>query len=89
MMAVSSSFQKLLLLIKRVRRLSGVALSGFPVHSPALGTIFTKFGPGRWRGTRSETRARTLCLRAQKPDKLSLIENLAQLASNQSTASSP
>jgi len=37
--AVSSSFQKLLLLIRRVRRLSGVALSGFPAAEPLLGPI--------------------------------------------------
>ena len=49
--AVSSSFQKLLLLIRRVRRLSGVALSGFPAAEPLLGPIFTIFGPGGVRET--------------------------------------
>ena len=46
-MAVSSSFQKLLLLIRRVRRLSGVALSGFPVHSCGPRCHFHQIRAGR------------------------------------------
>ena len=80
--AVSSSFQKLLLLIRRVRRLSGVALSGFPAAEPLLGPIFTIFGPGGVRETLvGEARQDYSVLgRRQKPVCALLGENLAQLA---------
>ena len=90
-MAVSSSFQKLLLLIRRVRRLSGVALSGFPAAEPLLGPIFTIFGPGGVRETLvGEARQDYSVLgRRQKPVCALLVRTWPIWPSNPSTASSP
>ena len=81
-MAVSSSFQKLLLLIRRVRRLSGVALSGFPAAEPLLGPIFHHIRAGRRaRNSRRGSPAGLLCPWETPKTRLrSPCENLAQLA---------
>ena len=85
MMAVSSSFQKLLLLIRRVRRLSGVALSGFPMHSRGPRCHFHQIRAGRIaRNSRRGRLPGLLCVCESTKTRLgSPCWNLAQLASNQ------
>ena len=79
-MAVSSSFQKLLLLIKRVRRLVGVALGGFPTAEPRCSAKICVFAPRGMRGILVEEAledSSALCETQKNPSALSLIENLA------------